>query len=517
MPHRTLFAFYDLSVSPISFDFASFLVCADVHRSQSDFDAIHFVIVPPVTGRGHWDNKLHADDHLAWRMSNIVIPLTHLLAVPTGFTVCSDRDEAHRLHSAAQADSIFPQNYSVGAPIEQHHTGWSILLAHRGADMQRITASAQARAYARQWIEGRANGRQVVALTLREAPFMTERNSDPAAWGAFARRLLAAGFLPVILRDADMALGPIHPAYRGIETFPEGVLNLDLRMAFYEEAHIHASVANGPCHVCFYDRNVRFLYVVTGDWLRNHPTPFARMGIEFGETPPFANRYQRWVWQEQDPDTLFSEFSALHDEIERDRASGQFEAGLDPVTGRRLPIAELAARFERWTHMSYGTAAEELRLLLACRDLEKPADQPERERLKTMVSLAITANDIDKAITLLRLLGDKFGNTADDHVQLGMLYESRADYANAVDQYAKAIDSKQTAPVVLYRLGVSASQAGNLKLARECFEKLMTGGVRHPDLFVQLGKVYEAMNETGLAAALQARAAATSGALDHGR
>ena len=43
---RTLFAFYDLQVSPITFDFLWFLVGADLERRRRGLDAVHVVIVP---------------------------------------------------------------------------------------------------------------------------------------------------------------------------------------------------------------------------------------------------------------------------------------------------------------------------------------------------------------------------------------------------------------------------------------------------------------------------------------
>lgn len=510
MSDRILFAFYDLSVSPVSFDFSSFVVCADVQRAQTGHDRIHFVIVPPAGGPGHWDNKLHADAQLSWRLSNVVLPLTRLIAAPTSFTICGTRTEARRLHDGAGTENVFPEKYTLDAPIEQHHTGWSVILAHRGADLQRIRASEQARAYARQWINARADGRKVVAITLREAPFLPARNSDPAVWGAFARALGERGFLPVVLRDMDTALGPSHPAFDGIDTFAEGVLNLELRMAFYEEAHIHASVANGPVHVCFYDRNVRYLYVVTGDWLRDEPTPFGRMGIQRGETPPFANRYQRWVWEEQTPEMLLAHFTALHGDIASDQAAGRYEAGLDAVAQRRLPIADIAQRFEAWTRLTYGTTAEEIRLMMACRGDEPHSEQSERERIKTQVSLAIAASDLDKAVALLRRMGDKLGYQADDHVQLGMLFEARGENALAAQHYRQALDEGGDDPALVYRLGTAASAAGNLAEARDCFERLVARGVRHSELFAQLSGIYERQDEPELAAALRARAGAST-------
>ena len=47
---RTLFAFYDLQVSPITFDFLWFLVGADLERRRRGLEAVHVVIVPGRAG-----------------------------------------------------------------------------------------------------------------------------------------------------------------------------------------------------------------------------------------------------------------------------------------------------------------------------------------------------------------------------------------------------------------------------------------------------------------------------------
>jgi tetratricopeptide (TPR) repeat protein len=91
-----------------------------------------------------------------------------------------------------------------------------------------------------------------------------------------------------------------------------------------------------------------------------------------------------------------------------------------------------------------------------------------------------------------------------------MLLEARGEFADAADHYAAALEGGRDAPAVLYRLGTAASAAGDLARARDCFERLLARGVRHPDLFAELGKVYDRQNEPALAAQLRARQEAPS-------
>ena len=358
---QTLFAFYDLTVSPLSYDFISFLIVAEEERLVLGLEDLHLVIVPFESGVGHWNNTQFGLDHTMWRLNQLVLPLSQLLPSLSGFTKCSSRDHARRIFSSS-GSKVYPIGYTVDNPIERHHTGWSILAAHRGKNLQHLRATPESRNYARQWLDEHAGDKLPVALTLREARFTNSRDSNLEVWSEFAHNLLEEGYFPFILRDIDTALKIPPSLFEGITFAPEGVFNLELRMGLYEEAHICAFVANGPAQVCFYDRNVQFLYLVTGDWLHNEPTPFNRIGIGRNETPPFCNHFQRWIWQEQSASVLMNEFNNLSQEIRQSRANRTFQSLLQPKTEYRLDMPSVAGRFLQWIIQNDFSTPQELAL-----------------------------------------------------------------------------------------------------------------------------------------------------------
>lgn len=485
-----LYAFYDLAISPASFDFSTFAVCADVYRRQKGFASFHVVVVPVERGEGHWDGKLYDAKHFSWRVNNVIVPLSALVPSRSGITICHSRDMARAMHARAGTDAVFPESYTVDQPVDQHHTGWSILLGHLGEDVQVMSASGQARAYARQWIDSRAAGRPCVALTLREAPFLPGRNSDPVMWGAVARSLCEAGFFPVILRDIDRAFDEPDPSFGTTAVFTEPVFNLDLRMAFYEECHIAMFVANGPAMPCFFDRNTRYVYLVCGDWL-GPPTPFGRVGLEAGETPPFANRYQRWVWHAQDLELVMQDFTSLDRQIATDRATDAID--LRPCPEYRRDISILSKRLDNWAERGYGLAREDIRLADAARALAHGRGESDEDRLKSLIALALNANNLDKAIALIRTHGDRYGYTIAAYVRLGVISEAMNRFREAISYYEQALVDDAENPDVLYRLGVVSHQVGDLTRARDCFEPLVARGIKHPELHRELDAVYQAL------------------------
>jgi len=491
---NTLFAVYDLQVSPVSFDFSGFLVVAEQHRVDQELDHLYIVIVPPGDEEGHHDNKQFSVAHISWRMNNIILPLCELLTSYSGICICQTRQQAAGLLSTS-ASPTFPEHYSVEAPISRHHTGWSVLAGHLGQDIQKFRATDQARTYARRWIDAHADGRKCVSLTLREAPFIPSRNSDLGVWGDFAGALLAEGFFPIVLRDIDTALDVPPPELEGIATFPEGTFNLALRLGLYEECYINTFVANGPAQVCFYNKNVHFLYNLTGDWLERKPSSFGRMGIHEGETPPFLNKYQRWIWQHQSAEVLFEAYQELDADLKQDQSDGTYETNLDPVANNRIPILTFSERLSDWAHRTYETSHEEIELAEACLDWIPDAEVSEQDSLRRLINLALSTRQLEKAAGLLEAFIEKYERTPDVLIQLGVVSEAMNDYQSALQHYQEAAAIGETSPQVLYRLGVVHRHLGDFAKAREFLQLLVDKGSRYPELLFELGQAYEGLGD----------------------
>ena len=495
---RTLYAVYDLSISPISFDFSAFLIVAERERRARKLDTLFVIIVPKGIFDDHHDNKQYDRIHASWRIQNILVPLTGLLPSCSGLTIAETREQAGSILSDT-TKQVFPENYAVSAPIQRHHTGWTIVASHLGANIQYFQATQQARAYARQWIDHHAKGKTCVALTLREANFLKSRNSDLGVWSSFSHQLSQQGYYPIIFRDIDRALDAPTDELKEFPEVPEAVFNLGLRIGFYEECDICAFVANGPAQVCFYNKNVRFIYNVTGDWLERKPTPFGRLGIEFGETPPFANHFQRWIWQEQDAKTLLSHLKRLDQDIEQSKLSGKFEEYVLPKADNALPLEIIAKRFSDWADRTYGISTQEIELAEACYAESQPRDLDDQENQKRLINLALGSRNLEKAAALLFALGDKYGFTLETLLQLGIVHEAMDNYHEAIGYYARAVEIDESAAQIRYRLGMAYKGAKKFHEAAIQLEYLVRNGVKNTELYNNLGQVHEEMGSFKLA------------------
>lgn len=487
---KTLFAFYDLAVSPISFDFVSFIICAEQARVAANARSIHFVIVPFEDAGGHHDNEQFDSIHGDWRLRNVVVPLCNLLPATQEITLCSTRDYAHQIYDLF-ASHIFPKNYTVANPVERHHTGWSIIAAHRGQNVQCLKASDQARTYARQWIDQHAEGKKSVAITLREAPFGKNRNSDIKEWASFSGLLVDNGYYPILLRDIDTALDSTPDEFKDISVFPEGVFNLELRMGLYEECNYCAFVANGPAQVCWYNPNIHFLYQVTGDWLENHPTPFNRIGIDFDETPPVANFFQRWIWKEQSAENLFDELTKLDSDLTRSMEDGSHASKLRPISENKIPLVQLSERYLNWASRTFFTSLEELSLSQECVNSRTQHYMEDKERLLYLFNAALQAKDLEKAAQYLILAEDKLGVSGDLHVQMAVLNEAQENWEVAMKCYLSAIELGKKDVSIFFRLANTYSALNRLEDAQEIYETIIQKGGKSIKVTIELGKIYE--------------------------
>ena len=92
-----------------------------------------------------------------------------------------------------------------------------VVIRHlKGDEVPVLTPTLRAQQYVREWYEKHANGRKVIAITLRESPNDPARNSNLDAWARFAATIDENEFLPVIIRDTDAVFLPVPQELKGL-------------------------------------------------------------------------------------------------------------------------------------------------------------------------------------------------------------------------------------------------------------------------------------------------------------
>lgn len=161
-----------------------------------------------------------------------------------------------------------------------------------------------------------------VTITLREAGYFPERNSNIDAWIAFANYLKYRGERVVFVRDTAKAHEPID----GFETCAEASIDLHLRLALYESARINLFVSNGPSSLGVYSRWPWLTFIkveAEGHGYAPATASFWRdnVGIEVGSQYPWSASDQRIIWSQDTYETLVDAWEDLYRDAERDSAA----------------------------------------------------------------------------------------------------------------------------------------------------------------------------------------------------
>jgi hypothetical protein len=306
LPGDILYAFYDLGVAPVTYDFLWFLVGAELARERLGLASIHAVIVPgPHEGvrkenpevEGHMDPAARRA-----RIGTVLVPACALLPSVAGVTVATSRAEAARLLEIT-GGAVFPARYEPALPSYPGPREALHLARESGRPVGVLRATATDLRAVDAWLAAHGCTRPVITITLRGYDYVPARNSNVAAWAEFAQRLDRTRFSPVIVPDTAQSFGGVPAGFHGLPVFGEATVAVGLRMALYERAYLNLGVNNGPMGLCWLNDRTRYITfkILSEAAAQTTPEYMEFLGFEIGKSLPFATPWQRWVWEE---DTL---------------------------------------------------------------------------------------------------------------------------------------------------------------------------------------------------------------------
>ncbi len=222
---RILTAVYDLGVSPPTYDFLSFLIEAERYRKAKGFDYIDLAFQPGPIG-GFRDDELPPDletrKSMLWRvcvgMARLLPSVRNILIYRVRWNVSGD---------------VFPEEYEEQRPKSHYATGF----LKNGEPMLKASEAA------RRQIAMRFS-KPYATISLREADYWPDRNSNKLEWAKVADWLTKNNIQPIVIPDTN-GIG-----LEGFQDFTPAAFDIDLRAALYEGAAINLGVLNGPMSLC---------------------------------------------------------------------------------------------------------------------------------------------------------------------------------------------------------------------------------------------------------------------------
>ena len=310
--NNTLYAFYDLQVSPPTFDIVNFLSHAEAKRLRLGAKNIHLVI-PPGPINGFRDASYQTVEEKQWRKRNICLQASFLHPMVTGVSICSSRLEAQKIFDLANG-VVFPTDYTVTEPKMEYL--WSdTFAAYEAGDtaLACLATSNTARGIALEWSSQNVHEKKLVTITLRESDTQSFRNSNFGEWQKFIDQLDHNEFAVLIIGDVSQRFNEQRLKHKHLLAFPEVLFNLELRSAIYEISHLNLFVSNGPMMVAIFNSFTNFLAFkfVEEREVVSSVKFLEKLGFEIGKNLPFCGRTQKVVWATDDADVIGKEFECM--------------------------------------------------------------------------------------------------------------------------------------------------------------------------------------------------------------
>lgn len=222
---KVLHAVYDLSSSPPTYEFLTFIAEAEKYRSENGYSRMDVIFQPGEQDGFRRDNLPPDAIERHAMLRRICIPTCWMTGTVRDVRVLSVRQNID--------GDVFPVGWSNQHP--RSHYG--IRFMKDGHRCLRATEASR-REIARQY------PMRYATITIRQAEYWPARNSRLPSWIAAARWFASRGIRPVIVPDTHGSDLP------GFDNCRAAALDVDLRMALYEGAALNVGVSNGPMAMC---------------------------------------------------------------------------------------------------------------------------------------------------------------------------------------------------------------------------------------------------------------------------
>lgn len=317
---------YDLSVSPLTYDFASDLAVAEVERRARGLKSIDVIFLKGADSDirqelPEYDALVDRDTRL-FRFHNVVLPILRFLPSVSSYVVCGDRKVAKSLMAGRPERNLYPSDYRVFLPRQPSKR---VIFEHAKAGASiwpMYSSTAKGRKFVAEFLDREAKGRLPVVITLRNYDHSPGRNSRNEAWLAFARELDHDVYAPIFVHDTETAMRPPPGDFSDEVICEAASWNLEIRVALFERAWLNLSVMHGPMELCWYIQPARYVvFLKVGASPQTEPAVFAQNGQTIGEDFDFCMPHQHIAWCEDSLENIRSEFERMREIIVRDPGS----------------------------------------------------------------------------------------------------------------------------------------------------------------------------------------------------
>jgi uncharacterized Rossmann fold enzyme len=260
LEHNTLEVLYDLEHAPGSFDFLGAMLNVENYKKANGYSRVH-VNFKAGSHQGFRPVDLIdiGHEHKNLMLNNVVRPMLKMFAM----------NEVGSVSGKAMQFQYLPR--------------MSVEHFKETGEMPRFEASPEATGWAQRY-------KGAYVITLREAHYWPQRNSNVEAWVRFARTLDR----PVVfVRDTAKANEDIP----GFDICPEASIDLHKRLALYRAAEMNFFVTNGPAGLAHYSRDIPYInFFKEAPGYPCYDPAWMKEAIGFEDQMPWASPRQRMIY-----------------------------------------------------------------------------------------------------------------------------------------------------------------------------------------------------------------------------
>ncbi|XDZ63019.1 hypothetical protein AB8881_10775 [Alphaproteobacteria bacterium LSUCC0396] len=300
---KTLFCFYDLAVSPCSYDFFTFLYSAEICRIRRGLSNIKLIFVHGPNRKFREDNIRTFEQNELF-FNNVIIPGISVL--PSCESFIWEERQGISFQSLA-AHNIFPRGYTLNQPTSEYVAHELVASLFREDSLGFFEAPSYARKIAEQITNSRTGGAPYVTLTVREIDRDNANNTRTIkydVWSDTITKLKERGIETIVVRDTSHAFCPA--LFSHTPEAPEASVHLPTRLALYENALLNFTKNNGPVLLLLYSkaRTMAFnsfdddVIALSKTWFSSH------YGMNHGDQFPMTTKSKKYVWDDETSTTI---------------------------------------------------------------------------------------------------------------------------------------------------------------------------------------------------------------------
>lgn len=316
---NTLFAIYDLAISPCSFDFFQFLLSAELHRKRYGFDNINLVFIPGSNNDMFYrlkKNNLRSYAQNKQFYLNVLIPGAYLIKSVKNVQTLPFRNDILKLN--LNIDNTFPRGYDINHPIGDFLLRGVVMARLRNENPIFFEAPEYALSDVKNFLNSINPRKKILTLTVRELERDDNgsRSINYKAWNT-ALKELTNTFIPIVIRDSNKSF-ETKTLFEGIKEYSIFSNHIHYRQALYELSNINFFKNNGPVILGLYGKTkaINFnkvdenIIAVSSNWMKKY------FGMDKGQLPLTTKNKYNFFGEENYKNII--DF-ALNDDCEKEK------------------------------------------------------------------------------------------------------------------------------------------------------------------------------------------------------